>query len=49
MDKLWCHFMIFFFITKHNGKLFGFENVLFGLGMDCQTGKKFWPSSFGDF
>ena len=28
----------FFSIIKHSGKLFGFENVLFGLGMGCQTG-----------
>jgi hypothetical protein len=37
MGKLWCHSMIFS-ITKHSGKPFGFENVLFGLGMDCQMG-----------
>ena len=28
----------FFSITKHREKLFGFENVLFGLAMGYQTG-----------
>ena len=27
-----------FSITKYSGKLFGFENVFFGLEMGCQTG-----------
>jgi hypothetical protein len=37
MDKLWCNSMIFS-IIKHSEKLFGFENVLFGLTMGFETG-----------
>ena len=37
MDKLWCNSMIFS-IIKHNEKLFGFENLLFGLTIGCETG-----------